>query len=92
MLPYIELHDESLILLFGYGLLGVLALALAHLSYELACGRRPGSSEATTRFPDGLEEGHGPMPLFLVLLYAALAVWAVLYVLAHAFWGMDFGG
>jgi hypothetical protein len=32
------------------------------------------------------------VPLFLVLLTAALAVWAVLYVLAHACWGMDFGG
>jgi hypothetical protein len=30
--------------------------------------------------------------LFLVLLYVALAIWAVLYVLAHALWGMDFGG
>ena len=92
MLPYVELHNESLILLFGYGLLGFLALTLAHLSHELACGRRRGPPEATVRFPDGLEEGHGPVPLFLVLLYAGLAVWAVLYVLAHALWGMDFGG
>jgi hypothetical protein len=32
------------------------------------------------------------VPVFLLVLYGALAVWAVLYVLAHALWGMDFAG
>jgi hypothetical protein len=92
MLPYVELHAESLVLLFGYGLLGFLALALALTARELACGRRPDPGQPNAKFRDGIEEGHGPVPLFLVLLYVALAVWAVLYVLAHAWWGMDFGG
>ena len=91
MLPYVELHAESVFLLLGYGLLGFLALTLALLGRDLACGKRD-AGHAPTRFRDGLEEGHGPVPLFLVLLYAGLAVWAVLYVLAHACWGLDFGG
>ncbi|MBI5499076.1 MAG: hypothetical protein HY907_02460 [Deltaproteobacteria bacterium] len=92
MLPYLELHIQSLVLLFGYGLLGFFALALAHSGRDLVVGR-PREPEATAvEEHDGIREHHGRVPLFLVLLYVGLAVWAVLYVLAHACWGMDFGG
>ena len=92
MLPYIDLHTESLVLLFGYGFLGFFALALAHSARDLVVGR-PREPETAAGPDDGkVKESHGRVPLFLVLLYAALAIWAVLYVLAHGVWGMDFGG
>ena len=92
MLPYIDLHTESLVLLLGYGFLGFFALALAHSARDLVVGRP--REPATSAGPDDgkVKETHGRIPLFLVLLYASLAVWAVLYVLAHGVWGMDFGG
>ena len=92
MLPYIDLHTESLVLFFGYGLLGLFALALAHSARDLVVGR-PREVDAPAGPDDGkVKEGHGRVPVFLVVLYASLAVWAVLYVLAHTVWGMDFGG
>jgi len=92
MLPYLELHTESLVLLLGYGLLGFFALALAHSGRDLVVGRprEPGGTPVEEH--GGVREHGGRVPLFLVLLYVSLAVWAVLYVLAHAVWGMDFGG
>ncbi len=92
MLPYAQLHAESLVLLLGYGLLGLLALVLAHAARELHVGRKSEDAGPPHRFPSGVEEGHGPVPVFLLVLYGVLAVWAVLYVLAHALWGMDFAG
>ncbi len=92
MLPYIELHAENLILLLGYGLLGFLGLALAKLSSELGVGKARDGAEPAARFRDGLAEGRGRVPLFLVVLFVLLGVWAVFYVLAHVVWGLDFGG
>jgi len=45
-----------------------------------------------SRFPDGIEEQHQGVPLFLVMLYICLAVWAVVYILSHGLWGMEFAG
>ena len=92
MLPYAQLQAESLVLLLGYGLVGLLALVLAHAARELHVGRKSEDAGPPRRFPSGVEEGHGPIPVFLLVLYVALAVWAVLYVLAHALGGMDFAG
>ena len=79
MLPYIHLHTESLVLLFGYGFLGFFALALAHSARDLVVGRSRESEAAVADADDGkVKETHGRVPLFLVLLYASIAVWAVL--------------
>lgn len=89
MLPYVEMHAESIVLLVGFGLLGFLALVLVHQAADLSVGGREGEP---TEFPDGLREGHGPVPVLLVALYAGLAIWAIVYVLAHAFGVLEFGG
>ena len=96
MLPYLEIHREFLILTLGYGGIGLLGLALAlgarrwYLGWSE--GGAQGKPEDHERFPDGVEEGHGKVPLFLALLYVVLALWALLYIAAHAWWGMEFGG
>jgi hypothetical protein len=92
MLPYIDLHTESLVLLFGYGLLGFFSLVLAHSARDIVVGK-PREVKTPEGPDDGkVKEGHGRVPVFLVVLYVCLAIWAVLYVLAHGMWGMDFGG
>jgi len=95
MLPYLEIHREHLILLFGYGGLGFFALTLALGARWYVIGRAvdpEADDQHMERFPDGLKEGHGKVPLFLVALYICTAVWAVCYVAAHAFWGVAFDG
>jgi hypothetical protein len=91
MLPYLELHMESLVLLLGYGLLGFLALVLAHSGRDLVVGT-PKDEPPAARTDDAVGYHHGRVPLFLVLLYVGLALWALFYVLAHAVWGLDFAG
>lgn len=93
MLPYLDIHREHLILLLGFGGFGVLGLILALNARRFGLGAiRHDSKEHFEEFPDGIKEGHGKVPLFLILLYLSLGIWAVLYVAAHAFWDMDFGG
>lgn len=95
MLPYLDIHREHLILMFGYGGLGFFALALALGARQYVLGR-PTDPEAEKNhvetFPDGIKEGHGKVPLFLIVLYVCLAIWAVCYITAHAYWGVGFDG
>ena len=96
MPPYIEMHREQLILLFMYGGLILLGLSLAVGARSLAIGfkkkAKKGHHEELERFPGGVTEGHGPVPLFLIMLYICLAVWALVYILGHGLGGLDFAG
>jgi hypothetical protein len=91
MLPEAELHFEGLVMMIGFGLLGFLFLTLAHYADRLSLGGKPEAEPGPEAFPGGLREGNAGVPVLLILLYGGLAIWAVLYVLAHALWGMDFG-
>jgi len=95
MTPYLELHHEQLVLMLGYGLLGLFALTLVWTAGTLIVGRgavRGHEDEHLERFPDGIEEGHGKLPFALILLYATLAVWTAVYLAATGIFGMDFLG
>lgn len=93
MLPYLEIHREQLILMFGYGGLGLLVIALTIGWQALRPGGGPDTDHGPLeRFRDGIEEGHGKIPLFLILLYIAVGIWVVIYIASHGSWGMDFGG
>jgi hypothetical protein len=93
MYPYLEIHREYLYLVFLYGGIGLFGLALALGARRFVLGRptRP-EHDHLEQWPDGVKEGHGKVPVFLLMLYVSLGLWAVLYVVAHAFWGMEFGG
>mgnify|MGYP001546422716 CR=1 FL=1 len=88
MLPYLEIHREQLILLFGYGFIGIFGLVFAIYAKKFAIGAshedHDNKEEPLTRFPDGVEEGHGKVPMFLILLYIFLGVWVVVYIGGHA--------
>ncbi len=92
MLPYLEIHNQHVILLVVFGALGLAWLVFAAYSKVLSIGRSEPKEEEWERFPGGVREGRGKIPLFLILLYIGLSIWAVIYVLAHAFWGMEFNG
>ncbi len=98
MPPYTEMHWEHLILLLGYGGLAFFGIALALTGRRLGVGlhgwlhRGEEREEREERFPDGLREGHGPVPLLLLFLYAALVVWALVYVFGQGLGWLEFGG
>lgn len=93
MYPYLEIHREHLILVFLYGGLLFFGLALALGSKYFVLGRPTDTKkDHLEEWPDGVKEGHGKVPLFLIVLYIGLVVWGLFYVAAHALWGMDFDG
>jgi hypothetical protein len=93
MLPYLEIQREHLILLLGYGTAALFVLALALGGRRFVLGRpRDPKDEHYEQFRDNIKEGHGKVPMFLIVLYLVLGVWAVVYITAHAFWGMEFDG
>ena len=70
--------------LFG-GLLVVAIIAVAFFSNRLSLfGSRDEQSdgEEDVKFPDGLREGHGHVPLFIILLTAGILLWGIAYVFA----------
>ena len=79
---------------FG-GLLLVLVLVVGYWSYRLTLRRRTGqeAADAEQDVPEAadgaMQEGHKPVPLVIVLLFAATLVWAVAYVIAVALGGIN---
>ena len=80
--------------LIGLAILGGLILvaifAVAYWSHRLNLASRKeeedaSSSEEVHTFEDGLQEGHKPLPLGIIILIAGLLIWGVGYTLAHAF-------
>ncbi len=67
------LQDQWLILALGGGVVLVLTVIVAYLGYW----RTPTKEE-------GAPDGHGPVPWVLILLYAAIPVFAIVYLLFRA--------
>ena len=80
--------------LFG-GLLLVLLLVVGYWSYRLTLKQQAeeeadGADEDAPEAADGaMHEGHKPMPVVIVLLFAAILVWAVAYIIAVALGGIN---
>jgi hypothetical protein len=53
----------------------------------LRSGRRHAAKDIDAHavaFPEGLKEGHGGIPAFLVVVFGAVCIWAVVYLAIHA--------
>lgn len=75
-----------------YVLLGLFGAAIIVFIIAFAMGsfrgvRRDGPVE---ELPDGLSEGTGPVPTFLIVLFVAFLVWGFIYTIVVAYWGPDF--
>ena len=93
MPPYIEIHREQLVLVFLYGGLVLFGIILALTGRQLFLStRRKAERVHVERFPDGITEKHEGVPLFLVMLYIGLALWAIVYVVAHGTGALSFAG
>ena len=86
-------QTQYLILSIFGGLLLVAILIIAFWSFRLSLARRraagkaesyTGADEDVLDFSDGIRESKRPMPLFVILLVAAILIWGVAYVLAVA--------
>jgi uncharacterized membrane protein len=78
--------------LFG-GLLLVLVLVVSYWSWRLSLKRKAANKtaeeEVSTAGEDEVSEGNKPVPLVIVLLFAATLIWAVAYVIAVALGGIN---
>jgi len=85
MPPYSAIHNEYLLyILLGGGLLTAL-LVLALYSGKWTIGSRrqddPQQDDQVHEFGGGVREGHGPVPLFLVVMLVLFVIWAIGYTL-----------
>ena len=74
------------------GLIFIVVMAIAYWSHKLnlkAAEEHEAESVANAdegeEFPEGLREGHKPIPLVIMILIPALIIWGIAYTLAHAF-------
>ena len=72
--------------------LGIIALVLVYLafsSYEFLPRKREEKEEAE-EYAQGIQASNRPIPLILIFVYAALAVWAVAFVVSVGIKGAPF--
>jgi hypothetical protein len=72
------------------GLLLIAVLVLAFLGHRMVPREEEkkttkGEAAGDHEFPDGLKEGHRPVPVGILLLVAAMIIWGIGYTLAYAF-------
>jgi hypothetical protein len=68
------------VLLVFLGLAVLVLLYLAFSGYLLERERRE-KSEETEDYPEGIQVSRNPIPLILVFVYIAFAIWAVVYLI-----------
>lgn len=88
MPPYELLQTQYIILAVFGGVILVTFLYIAINTFRTI--KQKHEKEHVDEFPEGLKEGHKPIPLFLIILYIAYFLWAIIYVGAVAIWGFNF--
>lgn len=82
MPPYNQIHAEYLAYILIGGSLLTILLCLAVLSRRLTVTTRPRSEteyQAEVHDFGEVQEGHRPMPLFLVVMLVLFGLWAIGY-------------
>lgn len=87
MPPYELLQTQYVILAIFGGIILVTFLYIAINTFRTINQKR---DEHLAEFPEGIKEGNKPIPLFLIILYIAYFLWAIIYVGAVAIWGFNF--
>lgn len=88
MPPYELLQTQYIILAIFGGVVLVTFLYIAINTFRIV--RQKKEIEHLDQFPEGIKECHNPIPLFLIILYLAYFLWAIIYVGAIAIWGFNF--
>ncbi len=78
---------QYLILAVFGGLIMLLIMAVAYWSFKVGLMPRSETkpeeeNETAHEFNDGLAEGNRPVPLFIILVFLAVLLWGVMYVIA----------
>jgi len=88
---------QFLVLAVLGGLLLVILVALAYWAWRLSLRKdtetdeetgKPEAADDSTEFPDGLREGRKPVPLIVTIVFTAILIWAVAYIIAVALGGI----
>ena len=81
--PLLDFQYTVLLIFLGLAFLMLIWLAFAYEEGE-------GKQEAREKYPDGIEERNGPVPLLLLFLYLGFIIWAVAYVAVIGIQGHPF--
>ena len=88
MLPFSLIQWKYIILALFSGLILVILLFFAYQSRFYKIGKE--EEKSIEEFPDGLKIGKGKMPIFLILIYLILGLWAIFYTIMISIKGFDF--
>ncbi len=88
MPPYELLQNQYIILAIFGGVVLVTFLYITINTFRII--KEKNETDHINEFPEGVKEGHKPIPLFLIILYIAYFFWAIIYVGAIAIWGFNF--
>jgi len=83
------LDFQYAMLLIFLGLIALVLIYLAFSSYDLR-PRKEAEEEKVEEYPGGIQATNQPIPLILIFIYAALAIWAAAYVVMIGIKGVPF--
>jgi hypothetical protein len=72
---------------FG-GMILVIILFFGHQSGWLQVGKKKPKHDEVHEFPEGIKEGHGRVPVFILIIFLAVLIWAVIYTIIIAVYGL----
>ena len=89
MAPYKLLQEQFVALALFGGIVLVTFFYIAFDAIRTVSKRKAGDKELEL-YPENIKTDHKPIPLFLIILYIAYFLWAIVYVCAVAVWGFNF--
>jgi hypothetical protein len=89
MAPYKLLQEQFVALALFGGVVLVTFLFVAFNAIRFV-SKKQIKAEHTENYVDGIKSTDKPVPVFLIILYIAYFLWAIIYVGAVALWGFNF--
>ena len=90
MNPFELQQWQYFVLAIFFGTILVIYFYFAHRSDSLVMGRKKDLHDEIHEYPEGITEGRGRVPVFIFVVFAAVFIWALLYTLLIAVYGLKF--
>lgn len=88
MNPFELQQWQYFVLAVFVGTILVIYFFFAHRSDKFVIGRKKAHHDEVHEYPEGIKEGNGRVPVFIFIIFAAVFIWALLYTLFVAVYGL----